>query len=191
MEEKVEENFYDKFLKRMSRTRKNKMQLHKRLKSYNEKVNTLLFFMNFFGIVLIIITLNPSKGIKNIFILNSYIVAIISIYIILFQYYIIIKSYDKNAEKALNIYHELREIENEIKDGGEKVFENNKELYLYKYNSILNNSIPHDDLDDINNKIEGINIKKSDFSLDNLVINGNIILCIGGYLIVFYSLFFN
>lgn len=183
-------NFYEKFLNRMSRTRKNKMQLHKRLKSYNEKVNTLLFFMNFFGIVLIIITLNPNQEMKNIFILNSYIVAIISIYIILFQYYIIIKSYDKNAEKALNIYHELREIENEINDGGEKVFNNKKDKYFYIYNSILNNSIPHDDIDDLNNKLDDLNVRKRDLSLDNIVINGNIIVCLGGYLIVFYSIFF-
>lgn len=159
------------------RTRYNRINISKRFKKYDSRWNIVMFFMNAFAIVLIIISLNfPLKnGIDTV------IAGCFSIYVILLQYFLANENY---RTRSLKFHYEQLEIE-KLRYSLKSLLRDSSLKFRQKqgqYSSIsdqylisLKNNENHDKIDDAINSSCNV----TDRSLDNIFFYINLFFFIG------------
>jgi hypothetical protein len=161
-----------------------------RLKSYSEKWKLLMFALNIEAVIFVLLSLG-GKEISPIFneTIFSVISGLFSIYVILIQYYINELNYN---ERALKVHYHQLDIEDLIlRLKGLLIINNSQEnklgeqnmideynTIMSEYQIILKNNENHDPVDYERSKQDSEGNKKStkDFSVDNIILQLNIIL---------------
>lgn len=183
------EKVIDKNLKKIKRTRKNRIILSERLKKYSHRWRIITFVLNMEAVFLVIWSLS-SKSDTNL--ISSF----FAIYVILLQYLINELNYNERSMKAH--YHQLELNELLVKlsmlkvkikkdlsfDESIKKIEKVMEIYQVSLKNNENHSNRDDRVGKMNKYVP--NHKLYDFSLDNIFIFLNLIICIIFFGYIFY-----
>lgn len=173
----------NKKINSLNKTRDNRIEMSKRLKSYSEKWKFIFFILNFEAVLFVLLSLAGSKVNKSFgadeFTLFA---GSFSIYVILLQYYINELNYNERALKAH--YHQL-EIEDLILELKKILILSKDKLIaidehysiMVKYQSLLKNNENHNSLDNKKRlSRNNSNIKVKDYTTDNILLYINMVL---------------
>lgn len=174
------------------RTRNNRINISKRLKSYDEKWNVLILCMNTLAIIFVIFSLKMPLDTG----MDTVVAGCFSIYVIVLQYFLSNQDY---KTRGLRFHYEQLEIEKMRYSLKKLLNDNSLEIgqKQEKYDEIvdqylisLKNNENHASIDDDltreekkSNKKWGKN-KVRDFSLDNLFLYANVCIFFGGIFLV-------
>lgn len=169
MENQKENVIEDKLYKKIRRTKKNRMNHHLRMMKYHEKYNDTFFTLNIITVITVFISL--AFKIPTAY---NVLIGILSIYVIISQYYINQKNYYQRSTQSLYVYHSLDALLMEMK----KIIEDHSRIHGIEseYRNILQLSENHSDFDDlIRENKENCNGKfmPKDWSFDNVYIYFN------------------
>lgn len=173
----------NKKINSLNKTRDNRIEMSKRLKSYSEKWKFIFFILNFEAVLFVLLSLAGSKVNDNFgsgeFTLFA---GAFSIYVILLQYYVNELNYNERSLKAH--YHQL-EIEDLILELKKILILSKEKLIaidehysiMVKYQSLLKNNENHNSLDNKKRLSRNdSNIKVKDYTTDNILLYINMVL---------------
>lgn len=185
----------EKKINTLNKTRNTRIRMSLRLKDYSEKWKLILFILNIEAVIFVLLSLG-GEGINRMFKepVFSIIAGIFSIYVILIQYYINELNYN---ERALKVHYHQLDIEDLIlrlknliikKNSEENRLKENEYMdefntIMFEYQTVIKNNENHHPIDYKKSMIkesdEGCKQKKiKDFTVDNIVLNINIVLMI-------------
>ncbi|AQQ52237.1 SLATT domain-containing protein [Planococcus lenghuensis] len=196
----------EKKINTLNKTRDNRLEMSKRLTSYDDKWKVVFFFLNIEAVIFILLALSETNIDEilpgEIFSLFS---GIFSIYVILLQYYINSLNY---RERALRMHYHQLDIEDLIlkfkvvflkKKDPENSIEYSEAIkdyktIMFKYQSILKNNENHSPIDNKVNEFYRSNIdsqkankdcklfrkwKPLDLTVDNTILYLNVFFTFG------------
>jgi hypothetical protein len=185
----------EKKIKTLNKTRNTRIKMSLRLKDYSEKWKSIIFVLNIEAVIFVLLSLggheiNPIFK-ETIFTVLS---GIFSIYVILIQYYINELNYN---ERALKVHYHQLDIEDLILRLKEIIIKKNSieniltekdyierfNTIMFEYQTILKNNENHHPIDYERSLRELLDnkeklIRVNDFTVDNIVLNFNIVLLI-------------
>ncbi|MCK2158700.1 SLATT domain-containing protein [Exiguobacterium sp. 17-1] len=186
----------EKKINTLNKTRNTRIRMSLRLKDYSEKWKLILFILNIEAVIFVLLSLG-GEGINPMFkeAVFSIIAGIFSIYVILIQYYINELNYN---ERALKVHYHQLDIEDLILRLKSLIIKKNSEenrlkekeyidefnIIMFEYQVVIKNNENHHPIDYEKSMIKKESDEDSkqkkikDFTVDNIVLNFNIVLII-------------
>jgi len=185
----------EKKINTFNKTRNTRIRMSLRLKDYSEKWKLILFILNIEAVIFVLLSLG-GEGINHMLkeAVFSIIAGIFSIYVILIQYYINELNYN---ERALKVHYHQLDIEDLILRLKNLIIKKNSEenrlkekeyidefnIIMFEYQIVIKNNENHHPIDYEKSMIkesdkDSKRKKIKDFTVDNIVLNINIVLII-------------